>query len=71
MNWFGKSIVLMLMFVWPPVTLTELVLPYLASLSSSSFSGLPTIGAVTFILVWFVDYGGAFLLMREWSNSAD
>jgi hypothetical protein len=71
MNWFTKGIVLMLMFVWPPVTLTELVLPYLSDLSSSNFSGLPTIGAVAFILVWLVDYGGAFFLLREWSNSPD
>ena len=59
------------MFLWPPITLTELALPSLAKISASNFAGFPTIGATAFILVWIADYAGAFFLMRDWANSPD
>jgi hypothetical protein len=69
MNWLGRAITIMLMFVWPPVTLTELVIPNLSKIDATNFTGLPAIILVTFYLCWFVDYGGAFILMRKWNNS--
>ena len=71
MNWLGRGITLMLMFVWPPITLTELALPNLVKVDITNFSGLPNIILVAFYLMWFVDYGFAFLLMRKWTNNPD
>jgi hypothetical protein len=71
MNWIGKGITIMLMFVLPPISLTELVLPNLSKIDTTNFSGLPAVILVAFYLAWIVDYGGAFALMRDWTKNSN
>ena len=68
MDWLRHGIVIMIMFVWPPISLTEIVLPNLSNIDTTYFSGLPTIILVSFYLCWLVDYGSVFFLLHKWTK---
>ncbi len=67
-DWFKQVTLTTFMLVWPPVSLCELVIPNLAKIDATNFSGFPALILATFYLLWLVDYGGVFFILKEWTK---
>ena len=67
-KWLSRIIFLIFMFLWPPIGLLAIVLPALSNLDFSHYTWLPSLLMFVFIVLWFIDYGGAIWLLYKWAN---